>query len=141
MAHIPFDGWSVWHFLMGILCRFIVFPKRPCMSLFLSNLAHGFGEVAEHKLNPYTGEVLEIWQNNVTDVVLFLVGWLLGHYVAFVAFPKMGKFVLKCRSLRAILAGIVALAFLNGLGREICPCSWPYEPAYDWACGGGSKAG
>jgi len=76
MIHI--DIHTISHFLGGLVSSFVVFPDKPVLSFFISNLLHLVSELHEVKIDPYSKQQLETYQNNLGDIIAYLLGWILG---------------------------------------------------------------
>ena len=75
-----FDISSFYHFGMGTI-TYVLLTKAniPLVYNFLlSNGFHLFIELIENNKKP-NGEVLETSYNHIGDILLFLIGWLLGY--------------------------------------------------------------
>jgi hypothetical protein len=78
------DAYSFGHFIMGAITFFLVTKLNiPVLYNFLlCNGLHLFIEYFEHNYSP-DNRLLESQMNHITDVLLFLIGWLISMYFKF----------------------------------------------------------
>ena len=98
------DSWTLWHFVFGIISRYVLeeigFSKG--YNFFLSNGIHLLIEFIELRER-------ESLQNNIGDIVSFLLGWFIE-----IKFPIY---------LRPYIIYIFFVTFLKEILREIFPRS------------------
>ncbi len=111
MGNKMFDLWSYGHFFLGYLSKIVIFPNNPFISFIISNMIHLIIELNEKKVTP-TGVILETTRNIIGDNLIFSLGWLIAYITCF---KKLNKYVYL------VLAGILLIAYLEQLLREIFP--------------------
>lgn len=82
MGNFFFDISSFYHFGMGTISYLLLTKINiPLVYNFLlSNGFHLFIELIENNKKP-NGEILETSINHIGDILLFLIGWILGYLI------------------------------------------------------------
>lgn len=114
------DWWTLGHFLCGVVASSTIYPTKPLISLAIANTFHLIGELLEKKYND-KGEIISSFGNNVTDIIAFLLGSILGLYFT--------KYTIKYPIVRWILLVILILIFIQEAMREIFPDTWFFDSA------------
>ena len=117
MGTATFDGNTKEHFLMGVLCFFLVdhYDISTKTNFWASNGVHLLIELQEKNKAP-DGRVLETSQNRIADVVGFLAGWALAYSTGYKAGPVV-----------AFVCGVmVSVTAIDEVQREQFPynCTW-----------------
>jgi len=111
------DKYSLRHLLWGsitfTLINSINIPVY--LNFLLTNGAHLLIEILEQNKSP-TGKILENTTNHISDILFFLIGWLLAFKFNFNKFYKNYPLYIKI-----ILWVILILEFLNQIIRELFP--------------------
>tara|TARA_B100000902_G_scaffold344754_1_gene350328 strand:- start:571 stop:1005 length:435 start_codon:yes stop_codon:yes gene_type:complete len=91
------DRFSIEHFLYGSL-SFLLFKSinYPIyLNFIITNGFHLFMElIIENNISP-TGKILESNINHVSDIIFFLLGWLIAFYFNFYKFFKKFPLIIK----------------------------------------------
>jgi len=75
------DIYTVQHLVGGLLSQTLLNSTGMSMhaNFLISNGVHTFMEYGEHSVSP-TGKKLESTRNHVTDILAFLLGWIVSLY-------------------------------------------------------------
>jgi hypothetical protein len=114
-----FDGWTILHFLYGVIATMAIAPRHPCIGIFIGNLGHAYGEALED--NYRKGVLVESDRNHAGDIVAFLFGSFIGVYFT--------PITIKYPAIRWILLAILILTAIQEFGREMWAEDWPFDPA------------
>ena len=112
-----FDKWTIGHLFGGVLsCSLIQYSNISYLYNFgIANGIHYIIERIEKSVAP-NGCVLETYENHISDITVFFIGWMLAYYFRF------DRYVTSKNApvLWFVLLFFTSIEFL----REI----YPYEP-------------
>ena len=108
------DTFTVQHLVGGLLSQTLLnsVGVSTRANFIISNGVHTFIECIEHNVSP-TGKKLESTRNHVTDIIVFLLGWIISFYFQ-IDIPE---------PFRTVACIILMLATVKEIGREIFPYS------------------
>ncbi len=109
------DIYTVHHLVGGLLSQTLL--KYTGVSthanFLISNGIHAFIEYGEHNISP-TGKKLESTRNHVTDIITFLLGWIISLYFQ-IDIPEQ---------FRTVAWIILGSATVKEIARELFPYSY-----------------
>jgi hypothetical protein len=111
------DYYSILHLLWGSITFTLINSINIPLyfNFILTNGLHLLIEILEHNKSP-TGKILENTTNHISDILFFLIGWLLAFKFNFNKFYKNFPLYIKI-----ILWVILILQFLEEIMRELFP--------------------
>lgn len=114
MGVLWFDLYTIWHLIIGLISHIIAnsTTKNIIANFIICNGTHLIIEFIENNRDP-SGRMLESSINHLSDVVAFLVGWL----ISFILNLKASGVFLK------FLWSITMMIFIKEVFREVYPYS------------------
>jgi hypothetical protein len=74
------DKSSFSHFIFGFISKLVIFPSNNLLSFIVTQGIHTLIESTEFKYNIY-GHMVESDINHVSDMLFFLIGWLIAFKI------------------------------------------------------------